>query len=440
MADDAFAGDWRGQALSGNTIFALSSGTPPAAIAIIRISGPHARSALAQLTPTPVVPRIATLRALRDPADASILDTALVLAMPAPATATGEDIVELHLHGGRAIVAAVERALASLPGLRPALPGEFTRRAFANGLIDLSQAQGLADLLAAETEGQRRAALSMAEGGLRRMLDEWRTSFVAMSARCEAALDFADEADVPGDSASLRTEVMALGMMMRGMLERPPAERLRDGVRVVIAGPPNAGKSTLLNAIAGRDVAITSPLPGTTRDRIEAPVILRGLPIVLTDTAGLRETADDVELLGIERARRAMVSADVVLWLGDPSDAPSHACVLQVEPKADLGARGWANAVRTSAVGEPGIGALLDTLEALVRTVLPAGDGLALHAYQRAALAIAVDALDRAAGLDDELLLAEELRLALSAFDRITGAADVEHVLDQVFASFCIGK
>ncbi|MFA9201452.1 MAG: tRNA uridine-5-carboxymethylaminomethyl(34) synthesis GTPase MnmE, partial [Cypionkella sp.] len=285
-----------------DTIFALSSGAPPAAIAVIRISGRQAGEALDTLAGRRPEPRRAGAMTLRD-RQGEVLDRALGLWLPGPGTATGEDVAELHLHGGRAVVAAVERELAAMPGLRRAEPGEFTRRAFANGRIDLAEAEGLADLLAAETELQRRAAMAMAGGALSRQVEAWRERVLALSATLEATLDFGDEDDVgalPGDFAS---RVEALAGEIRKWLERPRAEPLREGFRVVLAGPPNAGKSSLFNALLEDEAAITAATPGTTRDVIERPVAIAGLPFVLVDTAGLRDVTDDaVERVGIARA------------------------------------------------------------------------------------------------------------------------------------------
>ncbi|HEU0135547.1 MAG TPA: tRNA uridine-5-carboxymethylaminomethyl(34) synthesis GTPase MnmE, partial [Allosphingosinicella sp.] len=309
------------------TIFALSSGSPPAAVALVRISGPAADVALQALSGKLPEPRVATLADLQWRGER--LDRALVLRFPGPRSATGEDVVELHLHGGRAVVAGVLEALQDIQGLRPAEPGEFTHRAFENGRIDLAEAEGLADLLSAETRSQRRAALAMAGGSLSRQVEAWRQRLLDLAAALEAALDFSDEGEVgeawpPGWAARLE----ALAGEMQALLDRPPAERLRDGLRVVIAGPPNAGKSSLINALAQRDAALTSAVPGTTRDVIEAPTAIGGRPFLLIDTAGLRESEDEVESAGIERARASLASADLILWLGDPLEAPGSGNVL----------------------------------------------------------------------------------------------------------------
>ncbi|MET0373548.1 MAG: tRNA uridine-5-carboxymethylaminomethyl(34) synthesis GTPase MnmE, partial [Rhizorhabdus sp.] len=311
---------------SSATIFALSSGAPPAGVAVVRISGPDAGAALDQLTGRArPAPRRATLRTLTDPHSNLALDRALLLWLPGPGSATGEDMAELHLHGGRAVTAAVLGVLARLPGLRPAGAGEFTRRAFETGQIDLNEAEALADLLAAETEAQRRNAMLLADGALSRAIEGWQAILLSLSARLEAQLDFADEEDVAPLSAGFAEELTALATGIDRWRGRPPAERLRDGIRVVLAGPPNAGKSTLLNALVGREAAIVTPIAGTTRDLIEAPVALGGVPFLFTDTAGLHAGGDTVERIGIDRASQAIRAADILLWLGDPTEAPDGA-------------------------------------------------------------------------------------------------------------------
>lgn len=414
-----------------DTIFALSSGAPPAAIAVVRISGPGAISAAKSLTNKDFIPRMATLTTLRH-ADAT-LDQALVQTFPAPASATGEDVAELHLHGGRATIAAVLGALGAFPGLRPAEPGEFTRRAFANGRLDLNEAEGLADLLAAETEAQRRAAMAMAGGALTRMIAGWRSDIIDAAARLEAAIDYDGEDEVlpwperAGDLERLAGHIDAA-------LSAPPAERLRDGLRVVIAGPPNAGKSTLLNALAAREAAIVTPQAGTTRDIIEAPVSLGGVALLLTDTAGLHDASEDaVEIEGMRRAREAMAAADLVLWLGD-GDGPAGA--VKIAAKADLGCP--ANGLRVSAVTDEGLAALRDLLIAKAREGLR-DDGLTLNQRQRTALVEIINHV-RAAATADLLFAAEDLRLARMALDRLQGRSGVEDMLDALFGRFCLGK
>ena len=288
--------------MNTDTIFALASGRPPAAIAIIRISGPSAHDAAMQLSGSLPPMRSAELRSLRDPVTRELLDEALVLRFDGPASATGEDVVEFHCHGGRAVVDAVLFALGTLDGLRIAEPGEFTRRAFANGRIDLTEAEGLADLLEAETESQRRAALALSGGGLRRQINEWQQRVLALSAAAERAIDY-DDGDAPIDR-SLLDECRDLSEDLQSWLKRPRVEQLKDGVLVVVAGPPNSGKSSLINAIVGEERAIVTDVPGTTRDHLDVPLSIGGIPVRLTDTAGLRETDDRIEAIGVERARR----------------------------------------------------------------------------------------------------------------------------------------
>ncbi|RYD59727.1 MAG: tRNA uridine-5-carboxymethylaminomethyl(34) synthesis GTPase MnmE [Sphingomonadales bacterium] len=428
-----------------DTIFAVSSGAPPAAIAIMRLSGAGAFEAVRRLAGDVPTPRVAALRALRDPHDGELLDRALVLIFPGPGSATGEDLAELHLHGGRAVVRAVEAALGALPGLRPAEPGEFTRRALANGRIDLSEAEGLGDLLMAETEGQRRAAIRSAEGAVRREVEGWTTRALMLSAQVEALLDHGDEDDVasgPDPLPAIRRVAAALSGEIGAVASRPPVERLRDGLRVVLAGPPNAGKSTLLNALAERDAAIVSPIAGTTRDRIEAPVVRGGVAYLLTDTAGITATPGDaIEAIGVTRAQDALAAADILLWLGD-DPAPEHPAVLWLHARADDPERvGNPRAdVAISAKTGSGVDALWNAMERVSRTLLPPPDLVALNARQRDLCLSAAQALASIAGEGDLLLIAEQLRSALRAFDAITGKAGVEAMLDSLFGRFCIGK
>ena len=278
------------------------------------------------------------MRELRD-SQGELLDQALVLRFDGPASSTGEDMVEFHCHGGRAVVEAVLGAIAALGGLRLAEPGEFTRRAFENGRIDLTEAEGLADLIEAETESQRRAALLMAEGGLRRQILAWRERLLELSARAEAAIDYVDDDSVDPDPA-LAEGCAALAHEIGEWLARPRSEPLRDGVRVVLAGPPNVGKSSLLNALTGHDRAIVTDEPGTTRDSIDVSVALGGVPLLLTDTAGLREGGEQAEQLGVDRSRALINLADVLLWMGEPGDAPDHPRLVRVHGRCDLSDRG----------------------------------------------------------------------------------------------------
>jgi tRNA modification GTPase len=420
-----------------DTIYALSSGAPPAAIAVVRISGPDAPRALELLTGSLPEPRRAALASLSW--DGEEIDRALVLRFPRPRSATGEDIVELHLHGGRAVISAVKSALSSIEGLREAEPGEFTRRAFENGRIDLAEAEGLADLLEAETEGQRRTALLLAGGALSRQVEAWQARLLAIAAGVEAALDFDDEEDVRrSGNGGVDEDIQSLREELSGWLARPSAERLKEGLKVVIAGPPNAGKSNLLNAIAGRDAAITSPVPGTTRDVIEAPLALAGRPFLLTDTAGLRDSPDEIEAIGVERARGALETADIILWLGAPGEAPPGA--VKVHSKCDLYGTRDDVELNVSAKTGAGIDELILLLIRRSSDILPAGGEVALHRRHREALGEALEGLADAADSSDLLIAAEGLRRARLALDRITGRAGVEDMLDSLFSRFCIGK
>jgi tRNA modification GTPase len=421
-----------------DTIFALSSGSPPAALAVVRISGPCANPALEALAGMLPAPRTAVLADLRQGIER--LDRALILRFPGPNSATGEDVAELHLHGGRAVVAAVLEALAGLEGLRPAEPGEFTRRAFENGRIDLAEAEGLADLLAAETQSQRRTALALAGGALSRKVEAWRQRLLALAASLEAALDFSDEGEV-GEAwpTAWTEEVEALAGDIEALLAHPPAERLRDGVRVVIAGPPNSGKSSLLNVLTEREAAITSALPGTTRDLIEAPTAIAGIPLLLIDTAGLRESPDEVEAIGVERGRSSLAAADLVLWLGEPDEAPDRGRTILIHSKCDLPGPERESDVRVSAATGEGVAELVATLSARARALLPAEGEVAVNARQREAIRRAHDHLGEA-GSTDMLIAAEALRQARVELDRVTGRAGVEDMLDLLFGRFCIGK
>jgi tRNA modification GTPase len=378
------------------------------------------------------------VRELRNPGSAELLDEALVLRFDSPASSTGEDIVEFQCHGGRAVVDAVLAALSTLEGLRLAEPGEFTRRAFENGRIDLTEAEGLADLIEAETESQRKAALLMAEGGLRKQIAEWQERLLGLSAEAERAIDY-DEDDSAVDPALAR-DCGALAAELQCWLDRPRAERLKDGVRVVVAGPPNAGKSSLLNAIAGEERAIVTDIPGTTRDHIEVPLALGGVPILLTDTAGLREAEDVVEAMGVERAGRLVEAADILVWLGDPAEAPGHPRLIQVRPKSDLHGEGPPGSISVSAKTGEGLKPLLEQIGEEAKFLLPGEDSIALNRRQAAQLVDAHDALDRAGATTDLVLVAENLRQARAAFDRLTGRAGVEDVLDALFGRFCLGK
>jgi tRNA modification GTPase len=423
-----------------DTIFALSSGRPPAAISVVRLSGPQAQQAARQIAGPLPPARTAAVRELRNPNSGELLDEALVLPFDGPASSTGEDVVEFQCHGGRAVVDALLAALAEIEGLRQARPGEFTRRAFENGRIDLTEAEGLADLIEAETESQRKAALALAEGGLRKQIASWQERLLALSALAERAIDYDDE-DETLDPALLRS-CRELADELSAWLRRPRIEPLKDGVRVVVAGPPNAGKSSLINAIAGEERVIVTDVPGTTRDHIEVPLSLGGVPIRLTDTAGLRETRDRVEAIGIERAGKLVEAADVLVWLGQGEGPPQHPRIIVVHAKADLPDRSAPpeGSIPVSSVTQEGLPSLLERVEILARSVLPAEDQLALNRRQAGLVGEAQQALASAASAQDLVLIAEDLRQSRVAFDRLTGRAGVEDVLDALFGRFCLGK
>lgn len=435
MAADAGPDGREGEELN-DTIYALSSGAPPAAIAVVRISGPRADAALQALAGRLPPPRAMQLASLR--ADGEVLDKALITRFPGPSSATGEDVAELHLHGGRAIVAAVLSALGRIEGLREAAPGEFTRRAFEHGRIDLAEAEGLADLLEAETEAQRRAAIALAGGTLSRQIEAWQERLLALAAEVEAALDFSDEDDVQPLQSDFGARLGELREELAAWLARPNAERLRDGVRVVISGPPNSGKSSLLNALIGREAAIVTDVPGTTRDLIEAPVAIEGIPFLLTDTAGLRQTGDAVESIGVDRARASAQTADVLLWLGPAEE--SQPLAIPIRSKADLGGVVGDERLAVSAMTGVGLDGLSRLLVERGRALMPREGEVALNSRHREALKDAVVALGEIDGGDDLLIAAESLRRARAALDRITGKAGVENMLDALFGRFCIGK
>lgn len=423
-----------------DTIFALSSGRPPAGIAVVRVSGGRAGNALQALAgPLPEV-RKAVVRTLHDETG-DVLDQAMVLWLPGPRTVTGEDIAELHLHGGRAVIASVEAALGKLEGLRPAVPGEFTRRAFLSGRIDLAQAEGLADLLEAETEMQRRCAITMAEGSFSQTVGRWRDAVLALSAQVEAVLDFSDEDDVAALPPTFGERLAQLASELGAWLDKPGAEKLKEGFRVVLAGPPNAGKSTLFNELVQHEAAIISPLAGTTRDVLSASVAMDGIPFQFIDTAGLHDAPQDmVEEIGIERARKVVRDADVVLWLGDEGGGPEGSWEIAARADCDdFAAKPSARHV-VSAHSGLGMDALRDDLLGHARAAMPKAGDAALNAWQTACLRDGFEMLAAAADQRDALVLAEHLRLARAAFDRLTGRAGTEDMLDALFGRFCIGK
>ncbi|MFL0355174.1 tRNA uridine-5-carboxymethylaminomethyl(34) synthesis GTPase MnmE [Erythrobacter sp. GH1-10] len=423
-----------------DTIFALSSGLPPAAIGIVRVSGPKAGSAVNALAGREFEPRKASLAKLRD-SKGRLLDEALVLWFPGPQTVTGEDFAEFHCHGGRAVLTAVQRALGSIDGLRPAEAGEFTRRAFANGRIDLAESEGLADLLAAETELQRAAAIANASGMLSGQVEGWRTRLLELSAQVEAALDFSDEDDVEALPDEFARNVESLSREIDEWLDRPRSEKLGEGFRIVLAGPPNTGKSTLFNALVESEAAITSPIAGTTRDVIERSVAISGVPFAFVDTAGLREGGgDEIEVIGIDRARGELARADVILWLGEEGGGPDGAWEIAARSDADdYLSKSKARHIVSAKTGEGLSGLKLDLVEHAL-AVLPKAGEATLNARQHALLSEAAVSLSSSRNHSDPLLVAEDLRLARLAFDRLIGRATTEDMLDALFGRFCIGK
>lgn len=437
-----------------DTIFARASGAGQAAVAVLRVSGPGSAVAVTTLAGRLPLPRIASLRRLRDPRDGEILDQALVLWFPGPASYTGEDSAEFHLHGGSAVQAAVAEALGHL-GCRPAEPGEFTRRAFLHGRMDLTQAEAIADLIAAETATQRRQALRQADGALATLYAGWTHRLTRILAQQEAAIEFEMD-DLPTDvgarareaAAALQTEITAhLDDGRRG-------ERLREGVSIVILGAPNAGKSSLLNALAGRDAAIVSPTPGTTRDIVECRLELAGVPVLLADTAGLRTTTDLIEQEGMRRATERGREADIILaaFAADqPPDAETLSAIAQADAclligtKCDLGPppaiAGADDLLPTSVRSGAGMAELRATLAEAVARKAGLGEAPTLtRARHRSALAEATAQLDAARQARLPELAAEGYRAALDALGRLTGRVGVEQVLDAVFRDFCIGK
>ena len=432
-----------------DTIFAQASARGQAGIAVVRISGPLALTAAADLAGGDVPPRRATLRWLRDPGSGERLDRAVVLAFPASGSFTGENVAELQVHGSQAVVRSLLAALGRMPGLRPAEPGEFTRRALINERLDLAQVEGLADLLAAETAAQRRQALELMDGALSRKAAAWGRRLTEALAFVEASIDFADE-ELPANLlVSVRADVgEVLAAMQHELAGSRMAERIRDGFEVALVGRPNAGKSTLLNALAGREAALTSEVAGTTRDVIEVRMDLEGLAITLLDMAGLREAGGRVEALGVERARARAARADLRVFLvGELAEADTmgverKAGDLVVRAKADL--RPAEEGPAVSGVTGTGIDGLLSAIAAELGA-RSAGAGSLSHrrqreAIERAAAAVAEAEAELARGEARVELVAEDLRAALRALDFLVGKVDVEALLDVIFQSFCLGK
>jgi len=449
-----------------DTIFALSSGRPPAAIAVVRISGPRARVALEQLVGRVPQPRRASLARVRDPATGGVIDEGLALWFPGPNSETGEDIVELQVHGGRAVIAAVLAALAKLAGLRHAEAGEFTRRAFENGRMDLTAVEGLADLVAAETEAQRRQAYQQLRGLLGERAETWRQRLIEALALVEAGIDFSDEDDVPKDMMARALELIRPLAEEISKAGAGQGERLREGLRVAIAGPPNAGKSTLFNRLARREAAIVSPFPGTTRDVLELHLDLGGYPVTVLDTAGIRETNDPVEREGVRRASEQAASANLVLWVVDGTviesralqrpliQAPSESIAWLAVNKMDLVAEEDRRRIESgfnkeeivnlvSSTTGAGVDELVNALARFAGCFFTPEPALVTRERQRAHLketVLALEGAQRAARDGREEIMAEQLRLATRALGKLLGRVDVEDVLDVIFRDFCIGK
>jgi tRNA modification GTPase len=451
-----------------DTIFALSSGRPPAAIAVIRISGPRAGFALEKLVGRMPAPRRAALARVRDPANGDIIDEGLALWFPAPNSETGEDIAELQVHGGRAVIAAVLAAVGKLEGLRPAEAGEFTRRAFENGRMDLTAVEGLADLVAAETEAQRRQAFRHLKGLLGERAETWRERLIEALALVEAGIDFSDEEDVPKEAMARALELIGPLADEIARAGAGQGERLREGLRVAIAGPPNAGKSTLFNRLARREAAIVSPFPGTTRDVLELHLDLGGYPVTVLDTAGIRETSDPIEREGVRRASEQATSADLVLWVVDASKVgpetvaelmsaiafPPGSALWIVANKLDLVADAEQHRIESQFAREltvhllssrtgMGIDELVNALLRFASGFFTTEPALVSRERQRAHLNETVQALrgaQHAARDGREEIVAEQLRLATRALGKLLGRVDVEDILDVIFRDFCIGK
>lgn len=442
-----------------DTIYAPASGGGRGAIAVIRISGAAARDALSRLTGrVSWVPRRAVVVAVRG-ADGERLDQGLAIWFPGPGSATGEDVGELHVHGGPAVVAGVLRALSAVDGLRPAEPGEFTRRSFENGKLDLTQAEAIADLVAAETDAQRRQALRQLDGELGRLYEGWRGRLLRAMALLEAAIDFADEG-LPEDlAARAAADAAAVAVEMRRHLaDGGRGEAIRSGFTVALVGPPNAGKSSLLNRLCGREAAIVHGEPGTTRDVVEVATEIAGLRVLLQDTAGLRDGGDGVEQEGVRRARVRADAADLRLLVFDGSCWP-EVCgetaarlaaggkALAVVNKSDLGrvpdgaGIGDHGCAVVSALSGAGIEALRGGIGAALAGEAADGNEPALTRIRhRRAVEAAAAALQRMSGAGGVETAAEELRTAMTAIGRITGRVDVEDVLGAIFSEFCIGK
>lgn len=435
-----------------NTIFALASAAGRAGVAVVRVSGPEARAVTAEIAGFVPEHRQAHPARFRDPDTGEILDKGLAVFFAGPRSFTGEDVAELHLHGGRAVIDGMLSVLGRRSGLRLAEPGEFTRRAFENGKIDLTEVEGIADLIAAETAAQRRQAIRQLEGEIGRIYENWRERVVRALAHLEAEIDFADDDLGDGIRDRVQAEIGAVLADIEAHLEdRRRGEILRDGISIVILGPPNAGKSTLLNTLARRDVAITSTVAGTTRDVIEAHLDLGGYPVIVADTAGLRESPEPVEREGIRRARERGQAADLRIFLFDATEReaiaglydPADEDTLLIANKIDLleDRAGIPKGVLPLSLRDgDGMGQVLARLEEMVRRKVSGEAPAVIRARHREALRNCAGSLRRALGAALPELSAEDLRLAARALGRVTGRVDVEELLDVIFRDFCIGK
>jgi tRNA modification GTPase len=442
--------------ISSDTIYALSSGLGRAGVAVVRISGPDAAHVVKKLSGALPVPRQAALRKIISARDGTLLDRGLVLWFPKPSSYTGEDVAEFHVHGGPAVVRALFEELAGMPRLRAAAAGEFTRRAFSNGKFDLLEVEGLADLIEARSDRQRRQAIRQAEGSASEVLNRWREQLVQVLARLEAAIDFVDEAHV-GESALVNSEQRLRMMVLEieAELERGrQGERLREGLKVVLAGLPNVGKSSLLNCLAQKEAAIVSPVAGTTRDVVEVHLNIGGLPIILRDTAGLRAaSSDEIEIEGIARANAALSEADLALWVASP-DVPASwvppsfdSDTIWIWNKADLALpdKKRENAERyllISAKTGEGVEMLEQVMVERLKSLVAGGEAaIVTRQRHRDSLQAMLQHLRAASRVEQPVeIIAEEVRLATYEIGRLTGFVEVESLLDKIFEEFCIGK
>ncbi|WP_260483021.1 tRNA uridine-5-carboxymethylaminomethyl(34) synthesis GTPase MnmE [Sphingomicrobium flavum] len=426
--------------MSGDTIVALSTGRLPSAIAIVRASGPKAAMLAERLTGRAPAAREAGFHIFRDPSSGDAIDEGICLFFPGPNSVTGEDVVEFQGHGSVATVESLIDVMTSYDDVRLAKAGEFTRRALFNGKMSLSEAEGLADLIEAETQEQRRSALTLLRGGLQSHWEELRDGLVELSAMAEGAIDYVgDEDETGGHDGRMEEQRVSLLSRLDEMLTLPDRRPIRDGIRVVLAGPTNAGKSSLINAIAGSDRAIVSDIAGTTRDIIEVPLRIDGTAYIFVDTAGLRDSEDQIEQIGIQRTNAALEQADILLWLGDSGACPEHPRTVLIAPKLDLRDQPVDEAINLSSTSGEGLSNLFAELSKLSETLLPDASGLSLTNWHRATLMEIRELITATVG-SDPVIFAENLRFSRHLVDRLVGQAGVDHVLDRLFGRFCLGK